>query len=230
MTPPRRMNLSGGYSSKMYLDDLRRERDELTLAVRTASMNHDQNYLAAVEELEQVSRELNNVRRAKTAIELARDTLQRLSAETYEDWSVKLNEIAKEMITNIGLDFDHLHFDSDLRITARKKSDGQEVNASNISTQLSTGTKEQLHWLARMVVSRFLSKGNPLPIVLDEPFSEADDERFLRVMQFLLDVLVANHQVVIFSCHQQRHHWLISQLTPEQTAKIDFARRTPLRG
>ncbi|HEY9733902.1 MAG TPA: AAA family ATPase [Drouetiella sp.] len=230
MTPPRRLNLSGDYSSKMHLDDLRRERDELTLAVRTASMNHDQNYLSAVEELEQVSRELNNVRRAKTALELARDTLHKLSSETYEDWSVKLNEIAKEMITNIGLDFDHLHFDSDLRITARKRSDGQEVNSSNIGTQLSTGTKEQLHWLARMVVSRFLSKGNPLPIVLDEPFSEADDERFLRVMQFLVDVLVTNHQVIIFSCHQQRHHWMISQLDQNQTAKIDFARRAPLRG
>jgi polyhydroxyalkanoate synthesis regulator phasin len=230
MTPPRRLNLSGDYSGKMHLDDLRRERDELTLAVRTASMNHDHNYLSAVEELEQVSRELNNVRRAKTALELARDTLHRLSTETYEDWSVKLNEIAKEMITNIGLDFDHLHFDSDLRITARKRSDGKEVNASNIGTQLSTGTKEQLHWLARMVVSRFLSKGNPLPIVLDEPFSEADDERFLRVMQFLVDVLVTNHQVIIFSCHQQRHHWMISQLDPAQTAKIDFARRAPLRG
>ncbi|MBI2811840.1 MAG: AAA family ATPase [Candidatus Melainabacteria bacterium] len=157
MSPPRRMNLGGSYSSKMYLDDLRRERDELTVRVRTASMNHDQNYLTAVEELEQVSRELNNVRRAKTALELARDTLHKLSSETYVDWSTKLNEIAKEMIVNIGLDFDDLHFDSDLRITARKKSDGQEINASNISTQLSTGTKEQLHWLARMVVSRFLS-------------------------------------------------------------------------
>lgn len=230
MTPPRHMDSSGNYSSKMYLDDLRRERDELTVRVRTASMNHDQNYLRAVEELEQVSRELNNVRRAKTALELARDTLQKLSSETYVDWSTKLNEIAKEMIVNIGLDFDDLHFDNDLRITARKKSDGQEINASNVNTQLSTGTKEQLHWLARMVVSRFLSKGNPLPIVLDEPFSEADDERFLRVMQFLLDVLVVNHQVVIFSCHQQRHHWLISQLDPAQHARIDFARRAPLRG
>ncbi|CAN5403738.1 hypothetical protein BH10CYA1_BH10CYA1_00750 [soil metagenome] len=230
MSPPRRMNLGGSYSSKMYLDDLRRERDELTVRVRTVSMNHDQTYLTAVEELEQVSRELNNVRRAKTALELARDTLHKLSSETYVDWSTKLNEIAKEMIVNIGLDFDDLHFDSELRITARKKSDGQEINASNISNQLSTGTKEQLHWLARMVVSRFLSKGNPLPIVLDEPFSEADDERFLRVMQFLLDVLVVNHQVIIFSCHQQRHHWLISQLEPAQHAKIDFARRASLRG
>ncbi len=229
-SPPRRINLSGSYSSKMYLDDLRRERDDLTLRVRTASMNHDQNYLTAVEELEQVSRDLNNIRRAKTALELARDTLQKLSSETYVDWASKLNEIAKEMITNIGLDFDDLHFDSDLRITARKKGEEQQINSANMMTYLSTGTKEQLHWLARMVVSRFLSKGNPLPIVLDEPFSEADDERFLRVMQFLLDVLVTKHQVIIFSCHQQRHHWLISQLSPEQMSKVDFARRAALRG
>jgi hypothetical protein len=229
-TTPRRMNSSGNYSSKMYLDELRRERDELTLRVRTASMNYDTNYLSAVEELEQTSRDLNNVRRAKTALELARDTLQRLSTETYVDWSTKLNEIAKEMIVNIGLDFDELHFDSELRITAHKKGDAEAITSGNMAAKLSTGTKEQLHWLARMVVSRFLSKGNPLPIVLDEPFSEADDQRFLRVMQFLLDVLVTKHQVVIFSCHQQRHHWLISQLTPGQTGMIDFARRTPLRG
>ncbi|HEY9676412.1 MAG TPA: AAA family ATPase [Drouetiella sp.] len=235
MAPPmlssqRKSSVADGGDEKTYVDDLRRERDELTLAVRSATMNHDQNYLSAVEEQEQISRELNNVRRAKTALELARDTLQKLSSETYVDWSAKLNDIAREMILNIGLDFESLHFDQDLKITARKRGETQDIDSTNINTQLSVGTKEQLHWLARMVVSQFLSKGNPLPIVLDEPFSEADDERFLRVMQFLIEVLSTKHQVIIFSCHQQRHHWLLSNLDQSQIARIDFARRASMRG
>ncbi|MBA3856069.1 MAG: hypothetical protein C0507_04085, partial [Cyanobacteria bacterium PR.3.49] len=84
---------------------------------------------------------------------------------------------------------------------------------------------EQLHWLARVVISRYLSKDNPLPIVLDEPFSESDDERFLRIMEFVVDVLTRDHQVIIFSCHRQRHQWLADQLSAAQKERLLFCHR-----
>ncbi len=71
----------------------------------------------------------------------------------------------------------------------------------------------------------FSFKDTPLPIVLDEPFSESDDERFLRIMQFVVDVLTRDHQVIIFSCHRQRHQWLAEQLNGAQKDRLLFCHR-----
>jgi chromosome segregation ATPase len=220
-------NAVSSANTKMYLEDLRKERDELTVRVRSSAKNFDDNYLNALEEMESIEKDLGSVKRAKIALELARDTLRRLSGETYVDWSTKLNEIAKDMLENLGLDYEDLSFDSQLKLTAQRKGEDEKLGPAQITSQLSVGTREQLHWLARMVVSRFLSSDEALPIILDEPFSESDDERFTTVMKFLIDVLSRQHQVIVFSCHQQRHFWLIDQLDQEKE-RIEFCRRGPL--
>ncbi len=99
---------------------------------------------------------------------------------------------------------------------------------ANIESQASVGTREQLYWLARMAICRFLSRGAALPIILDEPFSELDDERFLKSMRFLLNVVVKDHQVIIFSCHHERHRWLIDQLNSEEKALVHNCELKPI--
>jgi len=64
-----------------------------------------------------------------------------------------------------------------------------------------------------------------MPIILDEPFSEADDERFLKMMRFLITVISKEHQIIIFSCHQQRHTWFKNQLEENDRGKLIFCRR-----
>ena len=60
---------------------------------------------------------------------------------------------------------------------------------------------------------------------MDEPFSEADDERFLKMMRFLIDSIAKEHQVVLFSCHKQRHVWLKQQLDNAEKGNLIFCRR-----
>ena len=139
-----------------------------------------------------------------------------MSVETHLHWSSQLNEISKEMLGRLNTDFESLQFDPDLKMTARRKGVSEPLQPSNIYSQLSIGTREQLFWLARMSISRLLSKNVPLPIILDEPFSEADDKRFATMMGFLIDVLLKEHQVIVLSCHHMRHQWLTNELNAEQ--------------
>jgi hypothetical protein len=44
-------------------------------------------------------------------------------------------------------------------------------------------------------------------------------------MQFVVDVLTRDHQVIIFSCHRQRHQWLAEQLSWEQKDRLLFCNR-----
>ena len=207
------------------LEGLKVEREEALLRIRTLSNTCDEQYLLAMEDLDLTEFKLQGAKRARLALELARDTLKRLSGENYMDWSQHLNGIATEMLTRLGMDYDEVKFDNELKLVARRKSDGDHISAAQIMSQLSTGTKEQLHWLARMVVARYLSRSNSLPIIMDEPFSESDDDRFVKMMRFLTSVIAQEHQVILFSCHQQRHIWLKQQLDELERGKLIFCRR-----
>jgi hypothetical protein len=210
-------------------ESLRNQRDELSVRVRAAMRDYDQSYLQLIEEKEQIEKELNNVKRAQKALSLAKDTFIKLSDETHAHWSSRLNEISRQMLDTLPSDFESLHFDPDLRMTARRKGMSEPLQPANIMSQLSIGTREQLYWLSRMVVSRFLSQDLALPIILDEPFSEADDERFREIMIFVLDTLLLQHQVILFSCHEERHEWLLDRLTPAQKEKIALCALEPSR-
>ncbi|MBL8081757.1 MAG: AAA family ATPase [Candidatus Obscuribacter sp.] len=207
------------------LEGLKTEREDLLVRIRSLSNTCDEQYLTAMEDLDLTEFRLQSAKRAKLALELARNTLRRLSGENYIDWSQHLNSIATEMLERLGLGYDEIRFDNELRLVARRKNDGDQISAAQIMSQLSTGTKEQLHWLARMVVARYLSRSLSLPIIMDEPFSEADDERFLKMMRFLIGSIAKEHQVVLFSCHKQRHLWLKQQLDDAEKGNLIFCRR-----
>ncbi|HEY9784513.1 MAG TPA: AAA family ATPase [Candidatus Obscuribacterales bacterium] len=215
----------GGGLNRAERDKLSDERNNIILKVRVAAKSVDDNYLPTLDMIEQVEKELSSATRAKQALELARETLAKLSGETYVDWSAKLNLIADEMLRDLNLDYDSLRFSKDLHLEARRRGDAETITSPYFSNLLSVGTREQLHWLARMVVSRYLSHDNPLPIILDEPFSESDDDRFLRIMEFVVDTLTRQHQVIIFSCHRQRHQWLYEQLTADKKQRVLFCKR-----
>ncbi|MGH7489360.1 MAG: hypothetical protein ACREMY_27730, partial [bacterium] len=150
------------------LESLRSDREKGVVKVRSILNTHDETYLAAVQELDRVERDLHAVRHAGKAIELARDTLRRLSDETYVDWAGKLNALATEITERVGLELDNLQFDSTLKLTVSRRGQKDLLQSEQIMSQLSTGTKEQLHWLARMIVCKFLSGENQLPVILDE--------------------------------------------------------------
>jgi len=211
------------------LESLSQDREQRIIKIRSVLNVYDETYLESEQELGRVEHDVEQLKQARTAIELARNTLDRLSGETYVDWASKLNAISQELVERIGLDYENLAFGSDLTLSVQRKGQLERLQPAQIMTQLSIGTKEQLHWLARMVVCRFLSGENPLPIVLDEIFAETDDERFLRMMQFLLGVVASQNQIIMFSCHYQRYRWLIERFTPAQRELVELCKKSSLR-
>lgn len=204
------------------IEELRQKKEDLTVKIRTTLKSRDELYLDTLEELNRVDHEIVISKRAKLALELAYEMLKQSSHETYADWSVQLNKISSELLQQLSGEIEMLEFSKDLHLKVKLRNHQNIFDSKGIVTKLSTGTKEQIHWMARLIISRFLSSLEPLPIFLDEPFSEADDARFLGVMSFLIDSILPNNQVVIFSCHQQRHQWLNEQLDPEHQQKLAF--------
>ena len=69
---------------------------------------------------------------------------------------------------------------------------------------------------ARLAVLRYLGTGvQGVPLLLDDPLTGTDDDRFVAVMEFLLGHVLSERPVLLLSCHGWRHERLLATLPPE---------------
>ena len=88
-----------------------------------------------------------------------------------------------------------LRMDEDWRVLGVGSGD-----ASDDFDALSMGAREQVSVLVRLALAEVLGEKEPLPIVLDDPFVNADRAR----MESLLRVLYRasqRQQILLFTCH-----------------------------
>jgi uncharacterized protein YhaN len=211
------------------VDRARVERADLIIQIRAAMKNYQDNYLKTLAELETAQREQERVRNTAVSLGLARDTLRRLSEETHAVWADKLTEAARELLKQLSGEYDGLEFDADMTIAVRRKGQKERMDDWQISNQLSLGAREQIHWLARLTVMQLICRSRQLPLILDEPFSEFDDERFLKAMRYLISAAAQGQQIIVFSCHQQRHHWLLEQLDALELQSLEVCQLSSLQ-
>lgn len=89
---------------------------------------------------------------------------------------------------------------SKLSIQVLSPDRGELVGAS-LDGDLSTGTVEQLYLAARLAIARLLAGGRRPPFILDDPFVTFDGTRTKAALA-LCKRLSAEHQVLLFTCHQ----------------------------
>lgn len=207
------------------LDAMRKQKENLNVHVSLATKNYDERYLPMQEEYEGVDRELVSLKRTLSSLKLSKYLFEKISGETHEHWSSSLNEISKDLLQFLPADYESLSFDRELRLTVRKKDQLEPIQTASLNSQLSCGTREQMHLLARMAVVKFLSEKYALPLIFDEPFSEADDQRFNDLMRFLLEAITAEHQIIVFSCHEVRHNLFMDNLKDRDKGRVQMIKQ-----
>jgi uncharacterized protein YhaN len=87
------------------------------------------------------------------------------------------------------------------------------MDDEHVMSQVSRGAQDQIYLAMRIAINEYLSSsvGN-LPMILDEPFANTDDERFLEAVKFLVNDISRRHQVIMLTCHRKRHEWLRREL------------------
>jgi uncharacterized protein YhaN len=70
---------------------------------------------------------------------------------------------------------------------------------------LSQGARDQLYFAMRVAMARHLSRNINLPLFLDDPFVNFDNER-LHVTKEVIDHL-KGHQVVLVTCGREYRNW-----------------------
>jgi len=142
----------------------------------------------------------------RDAVAIAKDVLSTISREAYAEWADVLNDKAGEILRRLAPGYEEVRFDTDLSFSLREMRTGRRLDQPEVDAHLSTGARDQIYLAVRMATVEYLSTaGVRLPLILDDPFTSFDDERFARAMDFMVDIAGRRHQILILSCHAARH-------------------------
>jgi len=196
------------------IDSLNDERIEVSRRISAVYDQYQATYPGLIGKKEELD---ENIRRAESfhdEIELSISIMKDISHQVYGSWAAALSQETAPLLEALNPAYTDIRFNDDLSFTITDNRQGRSISSKELDTILSSGARDEVSLAARLGIARYLSRNSKetIPIVLDEPLATADDERFLNGMQFFLDPLSTSHQVLIMSCHEQRHLWLKKQL------------------
>lgn len=147
-----------------------------------------------LEELDEVSLVYKEQEKERLALELAVDTILKLSKEMQDRLGKILNEKVSAILKRItGGKYEKVWVDEDLHI--HLYSDGRKVAME----QVSRGTIEQIYFALRMAAADVLHE-EKYPVILDDTFAYYDDRRLAQTLGWLAE---ENRQVLIFTCQKR---------------------------
>ena len=151
------------------------------------------------------------------ALHLAKEKLLSLSGQLHRDFAPQLNLKVSQAIEQISNGrYKNAVIDQNLGIHLEDQKSGRLVEISS----LSNGTADLIYLIMRLELLNLLSvesgKKVRVPIILDDSFTQLDDERTARLLRYLLEI--PDVQLLLFSCHQREreiltraqiaHHWI----------------------
>ncbi len=149
------------------------------------------------EELAQVEAEASRLEEFRSSLELASDILQQVANQYHRSVVPELNEsLSKGMKSVTSGKYEQVHINpTDFSINLLLPETGT-LGSADI---LSLGTQDQLYLLLRVGLSRLVSEnGEPIPLILDDPFVHFDQARLANMLSFLKKFSREN-QVLLFT-------------------------------
>jgi len=165
---------------------------EVEIARLTAAELEDPPVLR--ERLEQKERELTQLKLKRDAFKCAIDVLSEAIAEYRQSYVPRLEEEISSLFSRIvGSRYSRIRFDESLQ----PQADSAE-RSGIVPDMLSAGTRDQLYLAMRLAFARQISPGEPLPLILDDPFSNFDDQRIAAALQ-ILNAVGDDQQIILFT-------------------------------
>jgi DNA repair exonuclease SbcCD ATPase subunit len=186
------------------LDALQKWRGDLRVAVEEVWRKFHAEHPERLAQKERAEQTLEGARRFKQAVELARETLQKVAVDTHRRWAEHLNHRVAELLKGVGTGVEEVRFGEDLDFSVRLAGGSQAARGKAVLA-LSSGARDQLHLAVRLAISEYLSRGQAgLPLLLDDALSTSDDERADALLRLLAEHFAKRHQILLVTCHKQR--------------------------
>lgn len=147
-------------------------------------------------EFKQMKREMNRLLRHKQALEIAVEEIRKAGREFHEKFfAPRLSRCMEDLLFKITGKYNDVIIDEKLNVSVRSSEDTAPIGIEN----LSRGAVDQVYFALRAGIIRMLSDCEPnLPLVMDEPFLQFDEDRRKRTLEILTAGNV-KRQVLLFT-------------------------------
>ena len=172
------------------------------------------------DEKAQADKALGKAKRFKYAITQALSTFDNISSELHSRWSPMFSEEFNDYIARFSSKVE-FSLSKELKLCGVLRENGHPIDTAEISNYLSKGMRDQVYLSLRLLLTQKVARDEALPVILDDPFINADDRRFREGMEQLLE-FSKNNQIFIFSCHELRHEALCNDNHEFATAKVEL--------
>lgn len=165
--------------------------------------------------LESLIADNDRIRGEMDAVDLAVDTMDRLSHSIRDSFGLWLNRSASSLVRGItGGAYESISIDDDLNLSLNT-----EEKLIPLS-QISTGTMDQVYLALRLAAADLMEKdGVVLPLLFDDSFVNYDETR-LRTVLCWLPKQYPGRQILIFTCHRREAQLLSADFLPYRLIEL----------
>lgn len=172
------------------------------LNLKLSELNRDINYLEKYldraqklsEDLEVLEKDLEDREEKLNVYSLTLEALEGVLEKNKSNYLPRLIEETSKLFETIsGGKYKNLNLDDNLNLSVFDRENGRSVELSS----LSKGTCDQVYFVFRIALCKFISKKN-LPLFIDNVFGTFDDDR-LKFTYETLKEISKERQVIIFS-------------------------------
>ncbi len=148
------------------------------------------------------------------ALDTAIRIIKMINREKQMEFAPRLNQEAAAIVNHItNGKYNFLQIDKNLNISLLEPGRQRYIDLSSVSM----GTVDQVYFAFRIALADILYKGSGrLPLILDDSFTQYDDDRLLKVMELLMS-FSRERQVILF-CARQKELDVINSLPGAATA------------
>ncbi len=139
----------------------------------------------------------------RQSLDLAKSTIMNLSKEIHTQFAPHINERVGNVLGQITGDrYKTVKIDHKLNMGVIDPITGEIININS----LSGGTIDQLYFSLRFGIINSITDKN-LPLILDDPFIQYDDERLKNILKLLKNI-GQQRQIILFTCQKREINFL----------------------
>lgn len=176
-------------------------------------------------QLEELADQIQRLSRFQASLSTAYETLSALGGEHHREWAPVLNQRANHYLKAFNQRYGQLRFGENLSFDLEELASGKWLDMASALRHLSVGARDQVYLAIRLAIAQYLAEQHGavegrsvrFPLLMDDPFVHWDDLRFDEALTLLTEDsqsgvgLVAWPQILLMSCHVERHlRWMES--------------------
>ncbi|QUI20845.1 AAA family ATPase [Vallitalea pronyensis] len=149
------------------------------------------------EDIDQMKQQRDKYDNKIKALTMAKEVIENISRDIQNNFAPKLNEKVSKIVGQIT---DQKY--SDIKINPNMDVLTYEPNQLQLTAieKLSKGTVDQMYFALRLSIIDVIREGETLPLILDDCFTQYDDDRLEKALQLLAQL---DRQIIVLTCHER---------------------------